>query len=221
MEKVLSDVRILPLSALRLHEMTQRELTNRIKGMIRASRTARSPIIVERKSRVVLDGMHRVEAFLELGYRNILCQLVDYDAPGLLVGAWFPTFDAREPMQEVAKLAETKPVALATGMRMLKTSKAAFLLAYSEKGRRKFALVAPSARRFSTEGLVRAQYSLIRKLSARHAMSYVPDYEWEEHKGAILLRRSFSKGEVLAMARKGVLFPPKATRPPGGWRISS
>lgn len=48
----------------------------------------KDPIIVDEKTLVVLDGMHRVAAAKELGFRYIPVCLVDYDNPNIGLHAW-------------------------------------------------------------------------------------------------------------------------------------
>ena len=50
------------------------------------------PIIVDRNSLVVLDGMHRVAAAKEIGYRYIPVCLVDYENPSIHIGCWYRMF---------------------------------------------------------------------------------------------------------------------------------
>ena len=212
---ILRDVRILPISSLRLHEMTMRASTDKLKRMIRASRAQRSPILVDRRTRVVLDGMHRVAAFSELGYRNIMCQLVDYSARGLVAGAGHPSFSAKEPEAELAKLAVVQPVPCGIGVRELSASRCAFLLCRMQGGKRKCALVSPSRRRMGLEGLVEAQRAVNLELAERHRIRYVAGHDCDEAMEAgrsVLFRRPFSKKEVISLATGGRLFPPKTTR---------
>lgn len=213
--KLLRDVRILPISSLHLHEETQEEYTERIKRMLRASNLVKNPVIVERRSRVVLDGTHRVAAFSELGYKNILCQLVDYSSPKLKVGVWFPTFASKNPEKALEGLIFTKPIPFAKGLQLLKASKVLFLLVFLENGERKCLLVGPSPRRLTTSELASDQRSFTKELSEKHRLRYIPDEGWQAYLSegrAILLRRRFTKEEVLSMARKGELLPPKTTR---------
>jgi len=213
--RLLQNVRILPISSLKLHEETQRELTEKIKRMVRGSHLIKNPIIVERGSHVVLDGTHRVKAFQELGYKNALCQLVDYSSPELKVGVWYPTFSSEDPEKALEGLVFAQPVPFTRGLQVLKASKALFLLVFLEKGKRKCILIGPSPKRLSTSELAADQRSFIKELSAKHRLRHIPDEGWEAYLSegrAILLRRKFAKEEILSMARRGEVLPPKTTR---------
>lgn len=49
------------------------------------------PIIVDRKSLVVLDGVHRIVALRKLGIRRVPACLVDYNSPAIQVLNWYRT----------------------------------------------------------------------------------------------------------------------------------
>lgn len=50
------------------------------------------PIIVDRDSLVVLDGMHRVAAAKQIGYYYIPVCLIDYKNPSVHIGCWYRMF---------------------------------------------------------------------------------------------------------------------------------
>jgi hypothetical protein len=51
------------------------------------------PVIVDKKTRVVLDGVHRVAALQHLGYKLIPVCLVNYNNPSIRVKSWFRTIE--------------------------------------------------------------------------------------------------------------------------------
>lgn len=69
--------RIIPLSGLRMHEKVARD---RLDAMVRwlEKYGVTTPIVVEKKHRVILDGHHRYAALRKLGYRKTPAYLVDY-----------------------------------------------------------------------------------------------------------------------------------------------
>ena len=77
------------LSNLHLHEeIIPHSLDNLMKKVSREG-FLRDPIIVDEKSLVVLDGMHRVEALKRLGCSLIAVCLVDYSDPRVQVFSWW------------------------------------------------------------------------------------------------------------------------------------
>ena len=61
---------------------------------IRMDEALRHPVIVDKESFVVLDGMHRVAALKLLSCRRIPACLVNYKSPSISVGAWYRTITA-------------------------------------------------------------------------------------------------------------------------------
>lgn len=53
----------------------------------------KDPVIVDKETLVVLDGMHRVAALQHLGYKLIPICLVNYNNPSIRVESWFRTIE--------------------------------------------------------------------------------------------------------------------------------
>jgi len=51
------------------------------------------PVVVDKETLVVLDGMHRVAALQHLGYKLIPVCLVNYNNPSIRVESWFRTIE--------------------------------------------------------------------------------------------------------------------------------
>ena len=77
-----------PVDRLHIHEEVIESALRRLVEEIRADRVVKHPVIVDEKTMVVLDGMHRVAALKELRCRLIPACLVDYDNPNILVSSW-------------------------------------------------------------------------------------------------------------------------------------
>jgi hypothetical protein len=75
-----SELRLVAVSKLNEHEQTRDRHFERLLGSIEKSRKVR-PIIVDRKSMVILDGHHRFRIMKALGLRKIPAHLVDYMSP--------------------------------------------------------------------------------------------------------------------------------------------
>jgi len=84
-------ITILDIGSLHLHEETIPELLNRLVETIRKDNVLKHPIIVDKKTLVVLDGMHRVAALERLNCEKIPCCLVDYENPAVAIGCWYRT----------------------------------------------------------------------------------------------------------------------------------
>lgn len=88
-EEILSSLQILPLDTLRIHEQTIAENERNLReNMLNLGRLV-DPIIVEGKNHVVLDGNHRRAVLASLKTEYAVCQVVDYDSPSIRVGGWY------------------------------------------------------------------------------------------------------------------------------------
>jgi hypothetical protein len=80
-----SKIVYLSLNQLKPHEHIS---SRRVKQLVRAIKGRELftvPIIVDKKSRVILDGHHRVAALRRLGYTKVPAILVDYRSQGIRV----------------------------------------------------------------------------------------------------------------------------------------
>ena len=206
---------VMPIYKLVLHEETIDELTNYLKKVMKASNYFTNPIIVDRTSHIVLDGVHRVKALAELGYKNIVCQLVDYDSPEIKVKAWYPVLRCIN-VTDLLELVVTKKTEFKKGIADVQRSKAAFMLAYEHGGKRECFLVEPAAKPMKPAELFAAQRHALEKFSRRHVIRYIPDELHERFlqssSAVVLYRKCHTKEEIVALAKNGIVLPPKSTR---------
>jgi len=88
------------------HEETIPELLKQLTHDFETQMILRNPIIVDKRSLVVLDGNHRVEVFNNLGYNHIIACLVDYMDPRIRVGCWYRTLDCGNSQIPITDLLE-------------------------------------------------------------------------------------------------------------------
>jgi hypothetical protein len=77
-----------PISSLLPHEETIPAQLEKLTRQIKDEGIQKDPLIVDRESGTILDGMHRVAAFQRLGYQNVVCCLVDYSSRGIELKRW-------------------------------------------------------------------------------------------------------------------------------------
>lgn len=92
---------IINISSLHLHEETVPDLLQQLIEAIEADGCVRHPIIVDKKSRVVLDGVHRVVALRKLGLNRVPACLVNYTSPSIKVYSWYRTIKDGSPPDRV------------------------------------------------------------------------------------------------------------------------
>ena len=79
---------ILAVEDLHEHEQTDRRRVQAVAQAIRRTGIVDFPILVDRRSGVILDGHHRFQALVGLGARRVPAWLVDYEADYVRLGRW-------------------------------------------------------------------------------------------------------------------------------------
>jgi hypothetical protein len=83
-------LRAVHLDDILLHEHTERQRVEKLIERIQSDQFLKNPPIVARFDckYVLLDGATRVTALKQLGYRDVVVQVVDYGMPGLALETW-------------------------------------------------------------------------------------------------------------------------------------
>jgi len=87
-------ITLVETSSLHIHEEIIPQILEQLIEKIKSDNVWTDPIIVDEKTMVVLDGMHRVAAAEKLGFKFIPACLVDYDNPSIEVHVWSRVFRA-------------------------------------------------------------------------------------------------------------------------------
>jgi len=74
----MSVFKLMNIHTLKPHEKISPKRVNEVMMMIKRAGKFTVPILVEKKSKVILDGHHRVEAMKKMGEKRIPARLVDY-----------------------------------------------------------------------------------------------------------------------------------------------
>jgi hypothetical protein len=86
------EIKIEEIKKLYIHEEIIPEIVDWLSFEIKWN-TYKHPVIVDKETLVVLDGMHRVAALQHLGYKLIPVCLVTYSNPSITVRSWFRTIE--------------------------------------------------------------------------------------------------------------------------------
>lgn len=73
-----ANIRQLNIRTLRFHERIDDVRLRKLTVEIMRDKMLRKPVVVDRATRMVIDGHHRCHVFLRLGIPTIPCYLVDY-----------------------------------------------------------------------------------------------------------------------------------------------
>jgi len=201
-----------PVSTLRPHEETIPSHVVRVTSEIRRDGIQKDPMIVDQDSLTVLDGMHRLAAFVSLGIENAVCCSVDYASRSVTLGRWARVYTAnggialpevqrnsgltlRTTFAEAFDALEGRDVGLA-----LLTAEAAYLPEGKLDLSVAFETMAEFDRLAEEKGLERR---------------FVPeddiDVPLQSAKSIVLLVRKLRKDDVVNSARSGKLFPCKTS----------
>ena len=82
------DIALVETDSLLIHEETILFRLNKLRARIERDGVQSAPILVDRSTHVVLDGMHRTAALKELGCRFTCVCLLDYFDPSISVQRW-------------------------------------------------------------------------------------------------------------------------------------
>ncbi|MEM3853306.1 MAG: ParB N-terminal domain-containing protein, partial [Conexivisphaerales archaeon] len=165
------------------------------------------PIIVDERTNVALDGMHRIKAIQELQLKRIMVAKVDYSDSRIGVERWVraiksPSISKIEELKVALKL--TRVESALEAMKMvdfgestiaLITKKMAFVSSIRLKGINRFSLIREFDRRVAEYETVN-DFEIQNKIESGYALLYVPKPTKEEIVESGLTRR---------------LFPPKST----------
>ncbi len=204
------------LKALHIHEEIILEKMQELVEKIQYDGVWIHPIIVDRNSLVVLDGMHRVAAAKEIGYKYIPVCLVDYNNPKIQIGCWYRMFKS-------LGLEEAEGAFREVGLTPIKK---AFEEAQMFVEKRE-AVTAMFSSSWSIAALGKAQgikerYDVIKRIenalqSKDHDMGYSTDNDAltrvaSGEYAVSLMTPTVLKKEVLEFALKGMVFNQKTTR---------
>jgi hypothetical protein len=72
---------------------------------IKSRRVVKDPLLMDKKTRVILDGMHRVAALKKMRYRYLPVCGVNYRSPDVRVGCWYRLIEGKnwEKFPEILK----------------------------------------------------------------------------------------------------------------------
>ena len=215
-EKLVLHLKIVDINSLFLHEEIIPEMLEQLFKSIKEDKVIRHPVIVDEKSLVVLDGMHRVAALRRLNCKRIPVCLVDYSSPSVTVGCWYRTIkngpSIDEKFKEITRLGfelkkknniEEDEIGENSIIAGLKTFKASYLIRRPFKDMKDaydyIKIIEEGLKRLNLKVEYETEIDAFKKLSS-HAVN------------AVLLTPKLSKENIIKTALSGRVFAHKATR---------
>ncbi len=203
---------------LHIHEEIIPEILDWLVEKIKKDKFFKDPIIVDEKTLVVLDGMHRVAATEKLGFPYIPVCLVDYDNPNIKLGSWCRIVKKGPGnFDNILEIIRSLGFSLQEVQRdeifdLLKERKAVSIATYGEKY---ISIVYP-------EKDIKKIYDLIKKIEEKlkeegYEIGYVTEDEAlsmasKKEVIASLITPTVTKQEVREVALRGEVFTHKTTR---------
>jgi hypothetical protein len=215
-EKMNLYISILDISSLHLHEETIPELLNALVETIRRDKVLKHPIIVDKRTLVVLDGMHRVAALERLNCEKIPVCLIDYENPAVTIGCWYRTIKGKNKEKDLNSQIQRLGTAVEEVRNLDETSIGVSpIIAAVKKPNKSFLLRSP----FKS---FKEAYEIIGRLENHlRKDGFKIGYETEadalrmlerNEVDAVLLTPKLTKEAVIETALSGKVFTYKATR---------
>lgn len=196
-------IRVEEVDKLRPHEETIPHALDTLKKSIRESGKLRNPVVVDSRSKVILDGTHRWAALREMGVKWIPTCGVDYFEPAIILDVWhrlyrLPSGARARDLLSTLNLPYTRGLSLEKPSIILRTADEEYCLQFEHVYEAYMSLK-------SMERILSAQFNL--------KPLYLP-YPSKTLNGGFLLVSppKLDKGEVVSLALAGRLLPPKSTR---------
>lgn len=204
------EISIRELSSIKPHEQTIPAHVAQMARRLQEDGMQKDPILVDRRSGTVLDGMHRLAAFSELDIERAICCSLDYDSEKVTVGRWARVFNPRggEVDKALDSVGFTRPKSIAES-----------LSALEKRSEGVVALFGGGARVQAAKSGLQEAFGAIEEVD-RMALSrgwdrtFVPDdeIEGELHEGnLVILVQKLQKEDVIRAATSHRLFPCKTS----------
>jgi hypothetical protein len=207
------ELSIVPLDDILPHEKTISSLLKTIRYDMRRTGCQRDPILVDRRTHLALDGMHRIEALRSLGAKYAVCAEYDFNERSVRLERWLRTLVA--PSRKILSTIVSK-------FEMIPCTSFRTAIHDVETGRATVALLSHGESFVSTKRWgIRDLYLKIGETDelckrAKVELQFFPDTEkydlFSSESVVTLFPAKLSKKDVLRMAENNELLPFKTTR---------
>lgn len=212
LEDILEKLKIENVAELLPHEQTVPPNLKRLKEAMLNIGQLVDPLIVDKKTNVVLDGNHRLKVLQIIECPLSVCQVVDYHDEQVKVGTWYIAIN--KSVEEIIKKdIKIEKIDCEQGRETIKDSKAAFMAVHKKGNNENACFLEPGD--YKLKELIEEQNYVLSSMQNGLDIQYIPDDQAEEYlsKGyTVLFRRGYTKDEIIKAAKDHSPFPPKSTR---------
>ena len=212
------ELKLVEIDKLHIHEEIIPDSVNKLSKAIEKDTSVMHPVLVDKKTLVVLDGMHRVWSLKHLGYKLIPVCLLDYNNPNIIIKSWFRTIEHEKKTSSDLKTDLEK-----LGYKLQKTTDDVMQKKINEK---KYIVgIVTSDKSYGIPGKTgstKETYEYIKKLEENlHSIGYTIGYETGDDAinktktGKVLAAITapqITKKDVVDVALAGEVFVHKSTR---------
>ena len=212
-EDILSQIEILSVNDLLFHEQTIPDNLKKLKEAMLNIGQLVDPVVVDKKTKLILDGNHRNKVLKIIECPFVTCQVVDYSSDSIKVGTWYPTTDKTVESIFMSSKCKKEEVDFEQGIESIEKSKAAFMISHISKGKTRSYLVSPGS--YKLMELIEEQNYVLSSLGESVNFRYIADDTANDslQKGqTVFFRRSYLKNEIIKASQSHSPFPPKSTR---------
>jgi L-serine kinase (ADP) len=216
-------LRLLPTEQLHAHEETIPQYLKQLTEQISSDTVVKHPLIVEDKTFIILDGMHRFAALSDLGCHLIPVALVDYENPRITVERWIRLVNAGDKLHLLFDA--LTPALQIHSISLREVGSDSFAESLMDEDHLAFSKLSLKGRTYIVEGepsSVLEAYELVRelqeafekedfKVSLRTEAEAQKLLE-EDGKHCSLAGPRIKKADVTKIVSEGKIFPPKVTR---------
>lgn len=185
------------IDKLKEHEQTDPLRLEEIKAMLIKDNFQRDPIIVDKKTLVVVDGHHRLNALKQLGHKKVAVYYINYlEDENIIVRTWYP-------------------IILGSSHRLMNLVNEKFINSNSDSKQSPYGELIMKGKIFPLKS---GRDSIMRTLVGKVRIDYAftieiaRDLAFRGKVAGALLFKSVSKRDVINAALSGKKFPPKTTQ---------
>jgi hypothetical protein len=213
LDELLESLQVTEVPSLLPHEQTIAPNLKRLKEAMLNIGQLVDPIVIDKKTNVVLDGNHRLKVLQVIECPLAACQTVDYMHSNIEVGTWFPA--TPQPLDRILKNEKIKSerVDCGAGKEALTTLDAPFMAVQNTVPNACNAFFLDPGK-YKIREMIEEQHYLLSAINGIE-WEYIPDNLAEEYLAngyTVLYRRPFTKEEIVRAAQEHNPFPPKSTR---------
>lgn len=212
LEDISRQLEITNVTDLLPHEQTVPANLKRLKEAMLNIGQLVDPIIVDKETKVVLDGNHRLRVLQVIECPLSICQVVEYHSEKIRVGTWYLAIN--KPLEDILKNeVKLEKIDCTQGKKDIIDSKAPFMAVCKNQGNENACFLEPGSYRLKE--LIEEQNYILSSMKGDFEIRYIPDDQAEEYlsKGyTVFFRRPYTKEEIIKSAKDHTPFPPKSTR---------